>query len=131
MTTKVLIIGVDPKVVDPSDAAIPTGTTPKSIAEGIVQTLADMHRRGWEAEHCAIMPDDSAEATMAVCLAKRHWDCVVIGAGVRLPPQRLELFERVVNAIRRGAPTASIAFNQTPIDSADAAERWLRAGRVE
>ncbi|WP_375459274.1 alpha/beta fold hydrolase [uncultured Enterovirga sp.] len=128
MTPRVLIIGVDPKVVDPSDPAIPPGTTPKSIAEGIAQTLADMHRRGWQAEHCAIMPDDSAEATMTDCLAKQDWDCVVIGGGVRLPPQRLELFERVVNAIRHGAPTASIAFNHTPTDSADAAERWLRGG---
>ena len=130
MPSKVLIIGVDPKVVDPFDPAIPPGTTPRSIAEGIAHTLADMHRRGWEAEHCTIMPDDSAEATIAVCLAKKDWDCVVIGAGVRLPPQQLELFERVVNAVRREAPTATIAFNQTPIDSADAAERWLRAGRI-
>ncbi len=125
MTNKVLVIGVDPKTVDPSDPAVPPGTTPESIAEGIAQMLADMHGRGWEAEHCTIMPDDSAEATISACLAKREWDCVVIGGGVRLPPKQLELFERVINAVRRGAPTAPIAFNRGPVDSADAAKRWL------
>ena len=36
---------------------------------------------------------------------------VVIGAGVRLPPQGLALFEAVVNAVHRAAPAATIAFN--------------------
>jgi hypothetical protein len=53
------------------------------------------------------------------------WDCVVIGAGVRLPPQGLGLFEAVVNAVHRGAPASTIAFNTVPEDSADAAARWL------
>ncbi len=127
MPPKVLIIGVDPKVVDPTDPSVPQGTTPETIATGINQTLADMHGRGWEAEHCTIMPDDSAEATISACLAKHEWDCVVIGGGVRLPPQRLELFERVVNAVRRSAPKTPIAFNRTPLDSAEAAVRWLQA----
>jgi hypothetical protein len=36
---------------------------------------------------------------------------VVIGAGVRLPPGRLVLFEALVNAIHRAAPGAAVAFN--------------------
>jgi len=42
---------------------------------------------------------------------------VVIGAGVRLPPNRLVVFEAVVNAIYRGAPQAALAFNARPEDS--------------
>jgi hypothetical protein len=52
----------------------------------------------------------------------------VIGAGVRLPPNRLALFEAVVNAVHRAAPSAAIAFNTRPDDSADAAARWLPVG---
>jgi hypothetical protein len=49
----------------------------------------------------------------------------VIGAGVRLPPNLLTLFEQVVNAIRRAAPQAAIAFNTRPEDSGAAAARWI------
>lgn len=123
--TAVLQIGVDPKTVDPADPAVPPGTTPESIARGIAASLEDMKARGWFAAHCAIMPDASAESAITRCLEQREWDVVVIGAGVRVPPQFLELFERVVNAVRRGAPNAAIAFNTTPVDSGDAAARCL------
>jgi hypothetical protein len=59
-------------------------------------------------------------------LASTSYDCVVIGAGVRLPPRRIEVFEAVLNAVHKGAPGALIAFNTRPDDSADAAARWLR-----
>jgi hypothetical protein len=49
----------------------------------------------------------------------------VIGAGLRLPPGRLVLFETVVNAIHRAAPQAAIAFNTRPEDSGAAAARWV------
>jgi hypothetical protein len=42
---------------------------------------------------------------------------VVIGGGVRLPPRNLALFEVVINAIRKAAPGAAIAFNTRPDDS--------------
>jgi hypothetical protein len=51
----------------------------------------------------------------------------VIGAGVRLPPKRLAIFEAIINAIHKAAPAAAIAFNTRPEDSADAAARWLPA----
>jgi hypothetical protein len=40
----------------------------------------------------------------------------------------LELFERVVNLVRRHAPGAAIAFNATPEETFDAAARWVEAG---
>ena len=126
--TAVLLVGVDPKFVDPDDPAIPRGTTPESIARGIENSLAEMHGRGWTAAHCAIAPDETAGAAIAKCLTGRPWDVVVIGGGVRVPPQYLELFERVVNAVRRGAPDAAIAFNTSPETTGEAAARWLREG---
>jgi hypothetical protein len=36
------------------------------------------------------------------------------------------LFERVVNAIHKGAPGSAIAFNTRPEDTAEAAARWLK-----
>lgn len=123
--TSVLIVGIDPSVVDTTDPAISPGITRESIARGLQETLADMRARGWTAAMCAIKPDESAETTIADTLRERAWDVVVIGAGVRLPPRNLHLFERVVNAIHHGAPSAQIAFNSSPESSAEAAQRWL------
>jgi len=50
---------------------------------------------------------------------------LVVGAGVRLPPSRLALFEAVVNAIWRAAPDTAIAFNSRPEDTGAAAARWI------
>jgi hypothetical protein len=60
-------------------------------------------------------------------LKAQAYDCVVIGASIRLPPHSLSMFEAVINAVHRAAPSAAIAFNTRPEDSADAAARWLKA----
>ena len=126
--TRVLLIGIKPEAVDTSDADLPPGTTAEKIAAGIDATLSDMKARGWEAAFCSILTDASAEATIAASLAE-HWDCIVIGGGIRVPQKGLPLFERVINAVQRGAPGTPIAFNTSPNDTADAALRWLDGAR--
>jgi len=61
-------------------------------------------------------------------LRSANYDCVVIGAGVRLPPRPLALLETIIHAIRHAAPAAAIAFNTRPDDSAVAAGRALALG---
>ena len=124
--TRVLLIGIAPEAVDFSDPDLRPGTTEEKIATGIDATLTDMEARGWHGAFCSIRPDASAEAMIAAALAER-WDCIVIGGGIRIPSRNLPLFERVVNAVRRGAPDTPIAFNTSPANSADAAARWLDA----
>ena len=58
-------------------------------------------------------------------LASATYDCVVIGAGLRLPPKGLLMFEKVVNAVHKAAPGCAIAFNTRPEDTAEAANRWV------
>ncbi len=89
-----------------------------------------MTDRGWEGDVCYIRPDGTADEAVERHLASANYDCIVIGAGVRLPPQRLADFEAVVNAVHRAAPAATIAFNTRPEDSADAAARWLPPDRT-
>jgi hypothetical protein len=62
-------------------------------------------------------------------LSATAYDCVVVGAGVRLPPKSLLLFEAIVKAARKFAPNTPIAFKTVPEDSADAAARWLSAAQ--
>ena len=84
--------------------------------------------RGWDADVGMIRPDETAGPGVERQVASKSYDCVVVGAGVRLPPRNLQLFEVVINAIRKAAPGTAIAFNTRPDDSADAAARWLAAG---
>jgi hypothetical protein len=126
--TRVLLVGYDPETVDYSNPAYPPGMSAEKISAGITLMLKQMADRGWESDVCYIRPDGTAGQTVERHLASANYDCVVIGAGVRLPPQQLADFEAVVNAVHRAAPTAAIAFNTRPEDSADAAARWLPSG---
>jgi hypothetical protein len=72
-----------------------------------------------------IRPDATGIAMLESRLAAAPYDCVVIGAGLRLPPRSLVLFESVIDAVRRAAPGAAIAFNTRPEDTAEAAGRRL------
>ena len=123
---RVLLIGVKPEAVDYADPDLPPGLDEAKVAAGIEATLADMRGRGWEAVFCPIAADGDVEAAIAEAL-RQSWDCVVIGAGVRAPAANLLLFERVVNAVRGGAPGTPVAFNKEPTDSAG---RGLPGGSI-
>lgn len=123
---RVLFIGEVPESVDFSDSALPPGLNAEKIRAGLKQAMDDMAARGWQARLCLVEPDESAGPAVQRELTAASYDCVVVGAGVRLPPKSLLLFERIINAVHESAPTARIAFNSNPTDTAAAAERWRR-----
>ncbi|MBW4025481.1 MAG: hypothetical protein HIU92_20520 [Proteobacteria bacterium] len=125
--TRVLFVGQKPETVDFSDPSLPPGFNAEKIQEGIDIAKTTMTEHGWDGDLCMIAPDDSGIAMLAMQLAEATYDCVVIGGGLRLPPKSLPFFERVVNAIHKGAPNAAIAFNTRPQDTAEAAARWIAA----
>ena len=129
LMTRILLLGLDPETVDFSDPALPPGMTAEKVHAGIAVALKQFTERGWESDVGMIRPDETAGPTVERQLRSADYDCVVIGGGVRLPPRHLALFEVVINAIRRAAPGAAIAFNTRPDDSADAAARGLALGR--
>jgi len=122
---RVLLLGYDPETVDFSDPALPPGMTAEKVYAGIAVAMKQFAERGWEGDVGFIRPDETAGPTVERQLVSKSYDCVVIGAGVRLPPRGLALFEAVINAVHKAAPGATIAFNTRPEDSADAAARWL------
>ena len=117
----VLVIGLDPY-------RVPGPWNPKPVADAIEIGMAALADRGFHAEACLLGLDGSEdiEARVILALQARSWDCVVVGGGIRTPEEQLELFESIINLIRRYAPQAAIAFNRTPHDLADAAARGLR-----
>ena len=120
----VLAIGIDPALVD--FTALPQ-FTPEMFRSYIDAQIERVRGMGYDVTSCLIDLGDTAEAVAAEALKSRDFDCVLIGAGLRQPPERLLLFERIINLIHRLAPTASICFNTTPADSAEAVRRWVSA----
>jgi hypothetical protein len=122
---RVLFVGQKPDTVDFSDPAIPPGFNAEKITAGIAIAMTKIAERGWQGDECMIAPDNTGALMLEKQLSSASYDCVVIGAGIRLPPKSLSLLEIVVNAVHKAAPTAAIAFNTRPEDTAEAAARWL------
>jgi hypothetical protein len=125
--TRVLLVGLQPDTVDYTDPALPPAMDARKIQAGIDLGLKLMTDRGWQADACLIRPDATAGPAVEQQLSSAVYDCIVIGAGVRLSSKNLLLLEAIVNAVHKAAPGTSIAFNTVPEDSADAAARWVSA----
>ncbi len=120
----VLAIGIDPVFVDYT--ALPQ-FTPQMFRSYIDAQLERVRGLGYDVTSCLIDLGDTAEAVTAEALKARDFDCVLIGAGLRQPGERLLLFEKIINLVHRLAPKASICFNTTPADTAEAVQRWVKA----
>ena len=121
--SRVLVIGLDPyRVQGPWD--------PKPVADAVEAGLAGLAEAGFEAEACLVGLDgtDDIEARVRTQLEAGTWDCVVVGGGIRGAEELLELFETIINLVRRHAPQAAIAFNTTPQDLVVAVTRSLGSG---
>ena len=82
----VLAIGIEPSLVDFS--AFP-GLTAELVTSYIKAQIEKLRAMGYEADSCLIDLGDTAEAVAAAALGAKHYDCVVIGAGLREPRERL------------------------------------------
>jgi len=116
---RVLVIGLDPARL--------VGWDPEPVQVALARGQARFAELGIEADMCLVAPDDDPEGAMTSALTRNNYACVVVGGGIRKHEPLLELFENTVNLVRRHAPNAAIAFNNTPEDTADAALRWLRS----
>ncbi|WP_312683324.1 hypothetical protein [Stenotrophomonas chelatiphaga] len=128
--TNVLFIGQKPETVDFSDPALPPGLDAAKINAGIATAIEAVQARGWQVDLCLISPDDIGILQIGGQLRSRPYDCVLIGARLRVPPKRMILFERVINAVHATAPGAAIAFNTRPEDSAEAVARQLAPATI-
>jgi hypothetical protein len=124
MTTKkkILLIGWDPKVGDYSK-------WPDLNAEKLGATLeaekANIISQGYDVKWCFVTHADSAADDVNKELENENYDCVLIGAGVRINPDAFIVFEVLVNTIHAAAPQAKICFNTNPSDTAEAVKRWV------
>ena len=119
---KVLLIGLDPKVVDYTKWP---GLTAEKLKAGSKAGIATLASKGYDASTCFIDHGETAEATVTDALSTTRYECILIGAGVRVDPAEFLLFERLINVILRHAPSARVCFNTGPGDTVEAIERWV------
>jgi hypothetical protein len=125
--TRVLSVGLQPALIDFSDpafAAFP-GVNAEKVQAGLDRDDVEMRALGFEVDHCAVDYGATAETMLRDCLRNNTYDCIMVGAGVRLFPKNTALFEKLVNIVHEYAPKAKLCFNTGPTDSAAAVQRWF------
>ena len=121
----VLVIGLDPALIDFSKPGYPPGMTAEKVLAGIKSSEDELAALGYSAQTCMHDFGETAEAVVLNHLKQKQWDCVMIGAGVRANPSNFILFEKLINVVHEHAPHARICFNELPSDIAKAVKRWV------
>jgi hypothetical protein len=122
MKTSVLAIGLDPAF---ADSTAFRGLTPELVRSYIEAQVQKVTQAGYVVESCLIEGAETAEKMISGALQSKQFHCVVIGAGLRLPPEQFLLFERIVNWVHALAPAAKVCFNTNPADTLEAVQRWV------
>lgn len=126
--TSVLIVGLEPSLIDFSDPAYgASGLDAPKIRAGLEADEAHLNALGYDAELCLIDFGETAEAVLRKRMETRSFDCIMVGAGVRLIAKNTFLFEKLVNLVHAAAPQAKFCFNTKPADTAAAVQRWFPA----
>lgn len=121
----VLVIGLDPGLIDFSQPGYAPGMNAAKVMAGLKSCEAELAGLGYSVELCLTDFGETAEAVVQARLTQKRFDCVLIGAGVRANPSNFILFEKLINVVHEHAPQARICFNTLPTDTAAAVKRWL------
>src|SRR5689334_370737 len=106
----VLALGLDPNFADLTSTP---GLTPELVRSYIDAQLERIRALRYEVDSCLVDSGHTAERVLKDYLNRRAYDCVLIGAGLRAP-ERLILFEKLLNVVHAHLPKAKICFNTTP-----------------
>ena len=121
----VLVIGLDPTLIDFSQPGYGEGMDATKVFAGLKSSEDELTRLGYSVDMCLTDFGDTAEAVVQRALQQQRFDCVLIGAGVRANPSHFLLFEKLINVVHAHAPQAKLCFNTMPSDTAAAVKRWL------
>ena len=121
----VLVVGLDPRLIDFSKPGYPPGMNAEKVFAGIKSSEDELTGLGYDVQTCLTDFGETAEAVVQSQLRQKRFDCVMIGAGVRVNPSNFLLFEKLINVVHEHAPQARLCFNELPSDIAAAVKRWL------
>jgi hypothetical protein len=122
---KVLLIGIDPKFIDPN-LSTATGWDANRVRAAAQDTNKRLMDLGYDVQGCLVDLGETAESVVSDTLSREKFDCIMVGAGIRALPQHTLLFEKIINTIHQKAPSSSkICFNTNPGDTVEAVLRWM------
>ena len=122
---RLLLLGLDPDMVDYSKSPVP-GLTAAKVRSAIEADRAKLEELGYSVTVLYVDAGKTAEALLSDTLATGGYDCIMIGAGLRTVPPYFLLFEKLINVIHQHAPASTkLCFNTNPIDTAEAVQRWV------
>jgi hypothetical protein len=121
----VLVIGLDPTLIDFSKPGYSPGMTAAKVLAGLKSSEDELTRLGYSVQMCFTDFGETAEKVVQEQLEQKRFDCILTGAGVRANPSNLMLFEKLINVVHEHAPQAKLCFNTMPSDTAAAVKRWL------
>jgi len=121
----VLVIGLDPTLIDFSQPGYAPGMNATKVLAGLKSSEEELTRLGYSVQMCLTDFGETAEKVVQMQLEQKRFDCILIGAGVRANPSNLMLFEKLINVVHEHAPQAKLCFNTMPNDTAAAVKRWL------
>jgi hypothetical protein len=121
----VLVIGLDPSLIDFSQPGYAPGMNATKVLAGLKSSEEELISLGYRVQTCLTDFGETAEAVVRSRLEQEAFDCILIGAGVRANPNNLLLFEKLINVVHQHAPHAKLCFNTVPGDTAAAIKRWV------
>jgi hypothetical protein len=122
---RVLLVGLDPDIVDYTKSPVPDLTAAK-VRAAVEADTAKLEALGYSVKPLYVDDGKTAEAALTDALTTSRYDCIMIGAGLRIVSPYFLLFERLINVVHRHAPASTkLCFNSDPTDTAEAVKRWV------
>lgn len=121
---QVLLIGLEPTLIKHGYEKF-SNLDPQKVLEGIKNEIETGLNLGYKIEPCFINPDGSDIGNITKKISQKQFDCIVIGAGIRIIPEHLLLFEKVINLVHQNVPDSRICFNTNPTDTVEAINRMI------
>jgi hypothetical protein len=120
-----LLVGLDPDIVDYTKSPLP-GLTAAKIRAAFEADCTKLEALGYSVKPLYVDDGKTAEVVLTDALTTGRYDCIMIGAGLRVVPPYFLLFEKLINVIHRHAPASTkLCFNSNPADTAEAVRRWV------
>ena len=107
---KVLLIGIDPKLIDPN-LSTATGWDANRVRAAAQDANKRLVELGYKLQSC-LDPRGTDESVVSDTLSREKFDSIMVGVGVRVLSQNTIVFEKIMNTIHQKAPPSSkICFN--------------------
>jgi hypothetical protein len=126
MMVTAIQIGLDPDVIDYSspDFAQFAGLSKEKLRAANHDNVAGLRAAGYDVDNCLIDLGEAGAEKALRWLEAKHYDAVLIGAGVRLVAANTLLFESIVNAAHTTQPGCRFVFNRAATSTPDDIRRW-------